>query len=108
MPNRWAASPPYQYDARPLLDNRYNFCYTRPMKTAISIPDPLFEAAEQFAHANGLSRSELFARAVQLYLQTYHYQGITDALNQLYADEPSSLDPALAAAQTRALPKEEW
>ena len=73
------------------------------MKTAISIPDPLFEAAEQFAHANGLSRSELFARAVQLYLQTFHYQGITDALNQVYADQTSTLDPALTAAQTRRL-----
>jgi metal-responsive CopG/Arc/MetJ family transcriptional regulator len=78
------------------------------MKTAISLPDPLFEAAEQFAQENGLSRSELFARAVQLYLQTYRYQGITDALNQIYAEEPSTLDPALAAAQTRALPKEDW
>jgi hypothetical protein len=78
------------------------------MKTAISIPDPLFEAAEQFAHDNGLSRSELFARAIQLYLHTFHYHGITDALNQLYAEEPSKLDPALAAAQTRALSKEDW
>ena len=90
------------------FDSWYNFCYTRAMKTAISIPDPLFAAAEQFAHDNGLSRSELFARAVQLYLQTYQYHGITDALNQVYADETSTLDPALAAAQTRALPKEEW
>lgn len=78
------------------------------MKTAISIPEPLFEAAEQFAHANGLSRSELFARAIQLYLQTYRHHGITDALNQVYAEESSALDPALAAAQTRALPKEDW
>jgi hypothetical protein len=78
------------------------------MKTAISIPDLLFEAAEQFAHANGLPRSELFARAVQLYLQAFHYQGITNALNEVYADEPSSLDRALAAAQTRAMPKEDW
>jgi len=78
------------------------------MKTAISIPDPLFEAAEQFAHANGLSRSELFARAVQLYLHTFNYHGITDALNQVYADETSALDPAFAAAQARALPKEDW
>jgi metal-responsive CopG/Arc/MetJ family transcriptional regulator len=78
------------------------------MKTAISIPDPLFEAAEQFAHDNGLSRSELFARAIHLYLQTYQYQGITDALNHVYAQEASALDPALAAAQTRALPKEDW
>ncbi|MEM6753148.1 MAG: ChpI protein, partial [Cyanobacteria bacterium P01_C01_bin.38] len=33
------------------------------MKTAISIPDPLFEAAEQFAKRLGLSRSELYAMA---------------------------------------------
>lgn len=78
------------------------------MKTAISIPDQLFEAAEQFAHDNGLSRSELFARAIQLFLQTYQYQGITDALNQVYPEQPSTLDPALTAAQMRALPKEDW
>ena len=78
------------------------------MKTAISIPDPLFEAAEQFAHDNGLSRSELFARAVQLYLQTFKYQGITDALDQVYTDETSILDPAITAAQTRVLSKEDW
>jgi metal-responsive CopG/Arc/MetJ family transcriptional regulator len=78
------------------------------MKTAISLPDPLFAAAEQFAHDNGLSRSELFARAIHLYLQTYQYQGITNALNQVYAEEPSALDPMLAAAQARALPKEDW
>ena len=78
------------------------------MKTAISIPDPLFEAAEQFAHDNGLSRSELFARAIQLFLQTYKHEGVTDALNQLYAEQSSTLDPAFVAAQTRALPKEDW
>jgi metal-responsive CopG/Arc/MetJ family transcriptional regulator len=78
------------------------------MKTAISIPDPLFEQAEQFARNNGLSRSELFARAIQLYLQTYHNQGITEALNQVYAEESSALDPAFAAAQARTLPKEDW
>src|SRR5262249_28397529 len=90
------------------IDNRYNYCYTRPMKTAISIPDPLFQAAEQFAHEQGLSRSELYARAIQLYLQTRRYHGITDALNQVYAEEASGLDPALADAQARVLPKDEW
>ena len=78
------------------------------MKTAISIPDSLFEAAEQFAHDNGLSRSELFARAVQLYLQMHRYEGITEALNQVYAEETSALDTAFAAAQLRTLPKEDW
>jgi len=78
------------------------------MKTAISIPDPLFREAEQLAQALGLSRSELYARAVRLYLQTHGYGGVTDALNALYAEEASAIDPALAAAQARVLPREAW
>jgi metal-responsive CopG/Arc/MetJ family transcriptional regulator len=78
------------------------------MKTAISIPDPLFQAAEEFAQDQGMSRSELYARAIQLYLQTHRYHGITDALNQVYAAETSQLDPAFAAAQAQSIPKDEW
>jgi len=78
------------------------------MKTAISIPDPLFQAAEEFAQEQGLSRSELYARAIQLYLQTHRYHGITDALNKVYASEASRLDSAFAAAQTRSIPREDW
>lgn len=78
------------------------------MKTAISIPDPLFQAAEQYAQEKGLSRSELYARAIQHYLQTYRYQGITEALDKVYAEEDSTLEPGYTAAQTRILPKEEW
>ena len=78
------------------------------MKTAISIPDPLFEAAEEYAQEQGLSRSELYARALQQYLQQHRYHGITDSLNQVYAAETSQLEPAFVAAQTRILPKDEW
>ena len=78
------------------------------MKTAISLPDPLFEAAEEFAHEQGWSRSELYARALQAYLQAHRYHGITDALNQIYATEVSALDPAVAEAQARSLPIDEW
>lgn len=78
------------------------------MKTAISIPDPLFQAAEDFAHEQGLSRSELYARAIQFYLQTHRYHGITDALNQVYTTEASQLEPVLAAAQAQSLPKDDW
>lgn len=90
------------------LDNRYNFCYTPAMKTAISLPDPLFAAAEQFAQEQGLSRSELYAQALRFYLQAHQAQAVTEALDKLYTQEPSILDPAFAAAQTRTLPKEEW
>jgi metal-responsive CopG/Arc/MetJ family transcriptional regulator len=78
------------------------------MKTAISLPDPLFEAAEQFAHEQGWSRSELYARALQSYLQAHRYDGITDALDQIYSTVSSRLDPAIAAAQARILPQDEW
>jgi metal-responsive CopG/Arc/MetJ family transcriptional regulator len=78
------------------------------MKTAISIPDPLFQAAEQYAQEKGLSRSELYARAIQHYLQAYRYHGITEALNEVYAEENSTLEPGLAAAQNQVLSKEDW
>jgi len=85
------------------FDSRYCRGYTQAMKTAISIPAPLFYAAEQFAHEQGLSSSGLYVPAVQQYLQTHRYHGITDALNQVYAEGASGLDSALAAAQARVL-----
>ncbi len=78
------------------------------MKTAISIPDELFESAEQFAHHRGLSRSELYATALRQYLQAHRSEAITDQLNAIYASESSRLDPALTHAQTSSLPQDEW
>lgn len=39
------------------------------MKTAISIPDQVFAQAEQIARRNGISRSELFTKAVLHYIE---------------------------------------
>ena len=78
------------------------------MKTAISIPDELFESAEQFAQRRGLSRSELYATALRQYLQGHNNAAITQQLDALYADEQSALDPAIAMAQTQALQKDGW
>lgn len=76
------------------------------MKTAISLPDTLFQEAERFAHQHGLSRSELYASALQSYLKARATTTITDALNAVYSTEDSTLDPGLAYAQTQALKKE--
>lgn len=78
------------------------------MKTAISIPDPLFQAAEQFAKRMGLSRSELYAVALQEYLQAHQRDQITEQLDAVYADEDSSLDPFFVQLQAQALSKETW
>jgi metal-responsive CopG/Arc/MetJ family transcriptional regulator len=78
------------------------------MKTAISIPDPLFKAAEQFAKRMGVSRSELYAIALQEYLQTHKREQVTEQLNAVYAEEDSSLDPLFVRLQAQTLPEEYW
>lgn len=90
------------------FDNRYNFSYTGAMKTAISVPDPIFEAAEQLAHVLGISRSELYSTAVSDFIRTHQADQITAQLNRVYATEDSALDPVLAQIQALSLPREEW
>lgn len=78
------------------------------MKTAISIPDPLFQAGEALAKRLGLSRSELYARALQALLAAHDKPDITDALNQVYGKYPSSVDPVVAQLQFASLPHKDW
>ena len=49
------------------------------MKTAISLPDTLFERAEQVAERLNLTRSHLSARALQEYLDRTDPDAITAA-----------------------------
>jgi len=77
------------------------------VKTAVSIPDALFEAADRAARRLGLSRSELYARALERFLGDEPDEAITAALDEVYADDASPLDDALAAAQRRAV-AEPW
>jgi len=81
---------------------------TRTMKTAISIPDPLFQAAEIFAKRLKKSRSELYAEAVSEYITTHRNQDVTKILNEIYAHEPSTIDKELYRMQSRSVIKEEW
>jgi metal-responsive CopG/Arc/MetJ family transcriptional regulator len=78
------------------------------MKTAISLPDPVFEEAESLARQLGVSRSELYTNALKAYLRKYNRDQILDKLNQVYAEESSALDPVLAKIQFMSLPRENW
>jgi metal-responsive CopG/Arc/MetJ family transcriptional regulator len=86
----------------------YNLGYTHVVKTAISIPDEVFQAAEELAGRLGVSRSELYASAVAEYVAALRSRGVTARLNEVYADHSSSLDPALGRAQADAVDSEEW
>jgi len=78
------------------------------MKTAMSIPDNVFEEAEKAAKRLRLSRSGLYTRAIREFLENRSQKEITDTLNRVYAEETSALDPALVRMQTRSLPNEDW
>ena len=78
------------------------------MKTAISVPDRLFGAADALAHKLGISRSRLYTTALAEYIAKHQAAKITDRLNATYAAESSQLDPALRRAQHRAVARTEW
>ena len=78
------------------------------MKTAISIPDPIFQSAEIMAHELSISRSELFTKAIAEYLDTHKYQDVTNTLNNVYSDTPAVLDEQLADMQFSSIKQEDW
>ena len=78
------------------------------MKTAISIPNNVFEQAESLARKLKISRSELFTEAVKVYLKENHAEDVTAKLDEVYGNAHSNLDKDLLNAQTASLPKEEW
>ncbi len=78
------------------------------MKTAISLPDPVFEEAEALAQQLGMSRSELYAEALKAYLRRHNREQILAKLNEVYANESSELDPVMAKMQFISLPHEDW
>lgn len=80
------------------------------MKTAISIPDPIFESAERLARRLGMSRSQFYSEAVTALVEKHRYQGVTEQLDAIYEVNPetSSLEPSLEALQSHSLDGEEW
>lgn len=80
------------------------------MKTAISIPDPDFKAAEKLAKRLGMSRSELYQVAVAEFLARHAESGITEKLDEIYAPqhETASVPQDVQWMQATSIPKEGW
>ena len=83
--------------------------YTGGVKTAISLPDTTFEQATKKAKELGISRSEFFARAAELYLDELAGHSLTrqidEALQATGTDQSSS---AAVAAGRRRLAEDDW
>ncbi len=78
------------------------------MKTAISIPDPIFKDAEELSKRLGMSRSQLYTRAVSSYVSEHQNKRITEALDEIYGTEKSKLNSELFNLQLHSLPEETW
>lgn len=73
------------------------------MKFAISISDKLFEQADTLAHERKISRSALYAAAMEKYLRACEDERITEALNKAYDNVDSKLEPDVVALQAASI-----
>ncbi len=80
------------------------------MKTAISIPDPIFESAEKLAKRLGMSRSQFYAKAVDALVEVHRYSGVKEQLDAIYATNPDAGHVAqdIEVLQARSLDGDEW
>lgn len=78
------------------------------MKTAISLPDELFDEADEVAARIGMSRSQLYATALAEYLAKLRTGSVTARLNAVHASTPHPHDGGLRAAARRTVSRAEW
>ncbi|MDR1453131.1 MAG: ChpI protein [Candidatus Margulisbacteria bacterium] len=80
------------------------------MKTAISLPDDLYETAESVARFMDMPRSRFYALALAEYIDSHSYnkQKITDQLNEVYAQNKNVELPAGLAALRNLTKHDAW
>jgi metal-responsive CopG/Arc/MetJ family transcriptional regulator len=77
------------------------------MKTAVSIPDKVFNSAEKLAKQLRKSRSELYTQAISNYVTRHQADEVSKKLDDIYGIEMSSVDPMLTKIQASTV-KEQW
>jgi len=77
------------------------------MKTAVSIPDDVFEDADRLARRLGHSRSQLYSRALREFVARHDPSSVTAALDAIVAEEPT-VDAFVARAGRRAVARSDW
>lgn len=82
--------------------------HTTGMKTAISVPDQLFDKAEKLARKTGKSRSQIYQEALAEYLLRRDPEAVTEAMDQALAEIDQISDPWLSQAGRQALERAEW
>jgi hypothetical protein len=78
------------------------------MKTAISIDDRIYRHAEDAAAQMGLTRSRLYALAIEEYLYNHQADAITEQLNEYYKNHKAVLEDDIKQAAYDLFSREDW
>src|SRR5215475_5768186 len=81
------------------------------IKTAISIPQPLFEQVEALTREMHISCSHLFTLAVEEFMHRYENQRLLEHINTVYPEAPEPDEQALLRRmrrQHRQMVEGEW
>jgi metal-responsive CopG/Arc/MetJ family transcriptional regulator len=78
------------------------------MKTAISVPDDVFERAERLARREGRSRSDVYSAALREYVARRSPDEVTEALDAVVESVGQGTDAFTDRAGRRALRATEW
>lgn len=78
------------------------------MKTAVSIPNDVFDKAERLARRMKKSRSQLFSNALSEYVARHAPDNVTETMNEVCSEIGLEPDPFLSAASRTSLERSEW
>jgi hypothetical protein len=72
------------------------------MKMDISIPNPLYRAAEMLAKELGISLSELYTAALNAYISEHEKKSIAEQPDTVYTTKSSTIETELVEMQITA------
>lgn len=78
------------------------------MKTAVSVPDDVFEEAEQLARRMKRSRSEVYSRALAEYVARHAPDRVTEAMDRALVEVGESADHFVRTVSRRILKRSDW
>lgn len=78
------------------------------MKTAVSVPDDVFEGAERLAKRERRSRSDVYSAALREYVAKHSPDDVADALDRVLHEVGDGVDPFVDAAARRTLTNSDW
>ena len=78
------------------------------MKIAVSVPDNVFEEAEQLVRRTKRSRSEVYSRALAEYVARHAPDRVTEAMDRVLAEIGEPRDRFVRVASRRVLTRSDW